>query len=339
MDCGVDTSFVTGIGHYYTVHSHVWLQAVPEGRGHLCLHCLEKRLGRPLADDDFVATPFDILGNFSRPRRGRGGMSVPRRGEVNADRSAVVCRATAVGTGLRVTRVLPSVPTRDCNCGISAVVSRLLRTVLMVWSSAHSDAPQDMVVTIETGFEPFQPPFMRPLLHRPLVSIVVALGHTRSSPPTSDYIMSRRHGAIRSRRRRAKGSGAGTFCHSLTMPNVGVTSIAATLRQPQASDHTVKTVRSSLETTSRLAKLQSRVGADGKTRVTRKPVTAARGSRLRLITMARRASGSGTVPIPASTTGAFERFRRRNLLRVLLDDPARLQGPHLRTGARSRDER
>jgi hypothetical protein len=61
MDCGVDTSFATGNGHYYTVRDPVWLQAVPSHHGALCLHCLEKRLGRPLADDDFVATPYDIF--------------------------------------------------------------------------------------------------------------------------------------------------------------------------------------------------------------------------------------------------------------------------------------
>jgi hypothetical protein len=66
MDCGVDTSFAMGNGHYYRVHNHVWQRAVPEGRGRLCLHCLEKPLGRPLDDADFELTPFDIFQNLFR---------------------------------------------------------------------------------------------------------------------------------------------------------------------------------------------------------------------------------------------------------------------------------
>jgi hypothetical protein len=33
MDCGVDTSFATGNGHYYMVHREIWLAAVPGSRG------------------------------------------------------------------------------------------------------------------------------------------------------------------------------------------------------------------------------------------------------------------------------------------------------------------
>jgi hypothetical protein len=61
IDCGIDTSFATGNGHYYTVHSDVWLSVMPDPRGGLCLDCLQARLGRPLADADFVATPFEIF--------------------------------------------------------------------------------------------------------------------------------------------------------------------------------------------------------------------------------------------------------------------------------------
>ena len=32
-DCGVDCSFATGIGHFYTVHRHIWLSVAP---GRLC---------------------------------------------------------------------------------------------------------------------------------------------------------------------------------------------------------------------------------------------------------------------------------------------------------------
>ena len=63
-DCGVDCSFATGIGHFYTVHRHVWLSAAPDSDRRLCLDCLQARLGRPLTVADFVATPFEILSRF-----------------------------------------------------------------------------------------------------------------------------------------------------------------------------------------------------------------------------------------------------------------------------------
>jgi hypothetical protein len=65
MGCGVDTSFGAGNGHYYMVHAEVWLAAVPERRGQLCLDCLEARLGRRLTAADFVATPFEIFARMS----------------------------------------------------------------------------------------------------------------------------------------------------------------------------------------------------------------------------------------------------------------------------------
>jgi hypothetical protein len=65
LDCGVDTSFATGIGHYYTVHEEVWRSVVPDGGGRLCLDCLQARLGRPLVRADFVATPYEIQSRFA----------------------------------------------------------------------------------------------------------------------------------------------------------------------------------------------------------------------------------------------------------------------------------
>jgi hypothetical protein len=64
-DCGVDTSFDTGIGHYYTVRDEIWLAAMPDHRGSLCLDCLEQRLRRPLTEADFTATPVEILERFA----------------------------------------------------------------------------------------------------------------------------------------------------------------------------------------------------------------------------------------------------------------------------------
>jgi hypothetical protein len=37
----------------YMLKRDLWLKAVPSGRGRLSLACLTKRLGRPLANEDF----------------------------------------------------------------------------------------------------------------------------------------------------------------------------------------------------------------------------------------------------------------------------------------------
>jgi hypothetical protein len=49
---------------HYMLPRSLWLSVVPSGRGRLCLGCLEKRLGRPLAESDFSELPDDW------PRRG-----------------------------------------------------------------------------------------------------------------------------------------------------------------------------------------------------------------------------------------------------------------------------
>ncbi|PYJ23157.1 MAG: hypothetical protein DME99_03655 [Verrucomicrobia bacterium] len=46
---------------YYMLKRNLWLQAVPTGRGCLCLECLAKRLGRPLVAEDFGDPPCDWL--------------------------------------------------------------------------------------------------------------------------------------------------------------------------------------------------------------------------------------------------------------------------------------
>lgn len=43
----------------YMIKRELWLAAVPTGRGCLCLACLTKRLGRPLAAEDFGDPPID----------------------------------------------------------------------------------------------------------------------------------------------------------------------------------------------------------------------------------------------------------------------------------------
>lgn len=50
MDCFIDTK---SSHDYYTVYDKVWLEAVPDGDGMLCIKCLSKRLGRKLNMGDF----------------------------------------------------------------------------------------------------------------------------------------------------------------------------------------------------------------------------------------------------------------------------------------------
>ncbi len=49
--CGVDTLNDVDC---FSVHNEIWLEAVPEWNGHLCLKCLRKRLGRDLKLSDFM---------------------------------------------------------------------------------------------------------------------------------------------------------------------------------------------------------------------------------------------------------------------------------------------
>lgn len=51
LDCRVD---VQRINEYYMVHGHIWAQAGGCGRGHLCIGCLEARIGRKLTSADFT---------------------------------------------------------------------------------------------------------------------------------------------------------------------------------------------------------------------------------------------------------------------------------------------
>src|SRR6516162_1289981 len=57
-DCGIDT---WAISHFYMVRDDVWLAAVPDGHGCLCLDCLQVRLGRPLVVDHFEIIPAEML--------------------------------------------------------------------------------------------------------------------------------------------------------------------------------------------------------------------------------------------------------------------------------------
>jgi hypothetical protein len=56
LACAVNTLH---IGEYYMVTDEVWGQACPEGKGMLCIGCLEARLGRELTARDFTDAPVN----------------------------------------------------------------------------------------------------------------------------------------------------------------------------------------------------------------------------------------------------------------------------------------
>ncbi|WP_245672667.1 hypothetical protein [Aldersonia kunmingensis] len=66
LDCGVDTD---AIDEYYMVHDQVWLQAAPDGKGQLCIGCLEARLGRTLSATDFTDAEVNNPGLGARSVR------------------------------------------------------------------------------------------------------------------------------------------------------------------------------------------------------------------------------------------------------------------------------
>lgn len=64
-DCGVTTN---KIGEYYMVQPIVWFQ-YGAGKGHLCIGCLEKRMGRELEAGDFGDAPINGLSKMHRSKR------------------------------------------------------------------------------------------------------------------------------------------------------------------------------------------------------------------------------------------------------------------------------
>lgn len=58
IDCGMDTLI-----EHFTVWDHLWLEAVPEYDGDLCIGCLECRLGRRLTAADFPPYPINDINN------------------------------------------------------------------------------------------------------------------------------------------------------------------------------------------------------------------------------------------------------------------------------------
>ena len=56
LACGINTLLIQ---EYYMLTDEVWDQACPEGKGMLCIGCLEARLGRELTARDFTDAPVN----------------------------------------------------------------------------------------------------------------------------------------------------------------------------------------------------------------------------------------------------------------------------------------
>lgn len=75
-DCGMDVAPCDPDGYAvdgwegYMVHDHVWEAAA--GEGHLCVGCLEARLGRRLVVQDFTDCPLNTDPDEPRSERLRG---------------------------------------------------------------------------------------------------------------------------------------------------------------------------------------------------------------------------------------------------------------------------
>ncbi len=65
-DCSIDTD---AISEYYMLHDPVWQLAADDVAGHLCIGCLERRLGRTLAAADFADRDINTAVHLKRSPR------------------------------------------------------------------------------------------------------------------------------------------------------------------------------------------------------------------------------------------------------------------------------
>jgi hypothetical protein len=65
-DCGIDTD---AIDEYYMLHDPIWQQAADDVAGHLCIGCLERRLGRTLTAADFPDRDINTAVHLKRSPR------------------------------------------------------------------------------------------------------------------------------------------------------------------------------------------------------------------------------------------------------------------------------
>lgn len=86
-DCGIDTMPTCRChdAEYYMVHDQVW-EAAGLGRGHLCIGCLEARLGRRLTPDDFTQARVNTRSGAHKAREFRTGRMRDRLGLAGGDR-------------------------------------------------------------------------------------------------------------------------------------------------------------------------------------------------------------------------------------------------------------
>lgn len=68
MDCSVDTD---ALGEYFMLQHDLWAQIQPDRIGHLCVGCVESRLGRTLTAADFLDVPLNTNPDPRRVRSAR----------------------------------------------------------------------------------------------------------------------------------------------------------------------------------------------------------------------------------------------------------------------------
>ncbi|KRQ28153.1 hypothetical protein BKG80_06610 [Mycobacteroides chelonae] len=57
------------VDEYYMLQNDVWAQANPDIDGHLCIACVEERLGRSLTAADFTDSPINTSTAKRRTQR------------------------------------------------------------------------------------------------------------------------------------------------------------------------------------------------------------------------------------------------------------------------------
>lgn len=70
LDCRVD---MLALDEYYMLRNDIWLSIVPDRIGHLCIGCVEGRLGRRLNPDDFQPGRGSLNGRYTERLRDRAG--------------------------------------------------------------------------------------------------------------------------------------------------------------------------------------------------------------------------------------------------------------------------
>lgn len=123
LDCGLDTSKV--FGQYYMIHDDLWLKAVPDVDGQLCLDCLSKRLGRPLKDEDFAITPVEMEKRMLAFLENEDGIiDEPKRHR----------RSSKTMTGIRETYTIVLTRPRDCS---SSRLKAYMKEAIEAWSGQY----------------------------------------------------------------------------------------------------------------------------------------------------------------------------------------------------------